>query len=110
MKTINKIPRVGKERDAYFQKLSTMNEYERLVENICTSELSLTQLQAAYSESLRRSKHIPEAVWNILTNDLDKGYIGTLDPLWSAIKMTVAAAELVYRRGIQHGSEKSKQK
>lgn len=104
----NKIPRSGKERDDYIKKLNSLNEYDRLVENLCTAELGIKHIEAAFAESLRRSQYIPEGVWNILTNNLDSQYVGTLHPMWEAISYIVAAAELSYRRGIQEGQEKQK--
>ena len=105
MKYSKKVPRTGEKRDEYIKKLNTLNEYDRLVENLSCGEFDLKHLEAAYSESLRRSKYIPEGVWNILTNNFDINYIGTLHPLWTAIGLIVGAAELSYRRGIQEGEE-----
>lgn len=72
---------------------------------MCTSELTIRHVEAAYAESLRRHPYLPEGVWNILTNKLE-GYIGTLHHMWKAISKTVTAAELSYRRGIQEGEER----
>lgn len=101
----NKIPRTGIERDEYIKKLNTLNEFDRLVENLCSCELTLTMLELAYNEYIRRMKFIPEGVANLLTpqNEMTRGL---LTHCWKTIGATVGNMELAYRRGIQEGEEK----
>lgn len=92
-----------KERTAYIKKLSAMNEFDRLVENLCTSELSLKMLEIAVNEKIRRSHVIPEGVQNLLVGGENEG--GLLSYNWNSIRQIIGNMELSYRRGMQHGAE-----
>lgn len=89
-----KIPRSGKKREEYIKKLNTMNEFDRLVENLCTGEFSIRSLEIALNEEIRRNPNLPEGVKNLLVS-------GLLSHSWTAIRQTIGNMELSYRRGMQ---------
>jgi hypothetical protein len=101
----NKIPRSGKQRDEYIEKLNKLNEFDRLVENLCNNELSIKMLEMAVNEMIRRSKIIPEGVQNLLVS-YESG--GLLSYNWMSIRNIIGNMELSYRRGIQEGADTRK--
>lgn len=80
------------------KKLNSMDEFDRLVENLCTGELGLKHLEIAYAEYIRRNPVIPEGVKNLLVRYTEYEN-GLLHKLWLQIGQTVGTVELSYRRG-----------
>lgn len=84
-----------KEKD--IKKLNSLNEFERLVENLLTGELGILHMGLAYSEFIRRRTDIPEGVKNLLVKVGDSR--GLSSHLWRPIAKTVGNMELAFRRG-----------
>ena len=89
------------DRKIHIKSLENMNEFDRLIANLKFGELSITHLELAYREYLRRRKNIPEGVTNLLVPKEHAGLINFA----SDMREIAGNIELAYRRGIQEGKE-----
>ena len=78
-----------------------MNEFDMLVENLCFGEFTITHLELAYREYMRRRKDIPEGALNLLVG---KGHTGLIQFALN-IREISGNIELAYHRGMQGGKE-----
>jgi len=81
-----------------------MNKYDQLVEDLCSNNLTIRQLELAYRESIRRNKKIPEGARNLIVSFEGVGLIQFAQDMGEI----VGSMELAYRRGMQEGQELAK--
>ena len=86
------------------KKIRRENPYYRLVDDLAEGRLSLSMVQTAIKESIRRNPKIPEGVKNLVATYGDKGQC-MVDRCFNIIKCSVGEMELSYRRGQQAGWE-----
>ena len=91
----------GQKRDEYLKTLDGLNEFDRLVANLSSNELTIRMLEMAYREHIRQRKDIPEGARNLLVSDSGTGLIQFAEN----ISQIVGNVELSYRRGRQEGKE-----
>lgn len=91
----------GTNREKYLKSLEGLNEYERLLRNLETQEFTITHLELAYREYIRRRKDIPEGARNLLCGSEGSGSL----QFASTIKALVGNVHLAYMRGRQEGNE-----
>lgn len=81
-----------------------MNKFDQLVEDLKDGKLTLTHIQIAYRAYLRESKHLPDALKDILGGRSDK-YSGVHYKIFRLLKEVEGTVELAYNRGVQVGRE-----
>ena len=74
-----------------------MNRFDQLVEDLVSNRITHTQLQIAYRESIRRSKHVPEEVKTILCGS-SESHAGLIYQLFKVINEMIGGFELAVRR------------
>ena len=74
-----------------------MNKFDQLVEDLVSNKITHTQLQIAYRESIRRSKHVPEEAKSILCGD-SSANAGLIYKMFSIINEIMGGFELAIRR------------
>lgn len=79
-----------------------MNEFDRLVTNLESGEISTKIIAMAYAEYIRRRLDIPEGARNQLASI---EFRGLLHPIFALVDPLIGAMELSYRRGMQEGKE-----
>lgn len=74
-----------------------MNKFDQLVEDLTTNRITHNQLQIAYRESLRQSKHLPVECKSILCGDSATN-TGLVYKMFKIINETIGGFELAIRR------------
>ncbi len=78
---------------------SRIDKFSQLVEDLTTSDLTLTQVQIAIRASIRRDKNIPDGIKDLLAGK--KNNPGLIYRMFEPIQEVIGAMELSYRRGSQ---------
>ncbi len=77
-----------------------MNRFDQLVEDLSTGDLTLTQVQIAIRESIRRRDDLPNGIKTILAGESIYNP-GIIYRLFKSIQEVIGNVELAYRRGSQ---------
>ena len=84
------------------------NPFSQLVNDLTDGTLGHNHIQMAYREWVRRRGDVPDAIKDILSG-IGETMPGLLSMQFRAIKQTIGALELAWRRGYQAGWEEAKE-
>lgn len=83
------------------------NKYYQLVEDLKSGDLTLNTISMAICQYVKTNEKIPEGARNLLVGYDGGGYI---PEQFEIMRDMIGRMELSYRRGVQEGLEKEKEK